>query len=145
MSLITFVAAALARGGAALKLSGETISNSETNPTQGRAHVIFNSDGTVDKREGGTVSQIDSGTDWIIPNSSADSIYEVRFTGLTGDAFDVNAAAADTWIDLSANRTWGYTRGTVGTNTGSATFEIRIGSSGSAQTSASYTLTATQT
>jgi len=143
MSFLPYLAAAVIQRGAALALSGEVISHTASDPTQARAHVIFNSDGTVDKREGGTITQLDTGTDWIIPNDAADTLYEVRYTGLTGTAFGVSAANADVWIDLSSNRTWGYTNTTNGTtDTGDATFEIRIGGGGPLVVSATYDLTA---
>ncbi len=144
--MIILIAGAVAKGGAALNLNGEIISNTEADPTQARAWVIFNPDGTVDKREGGSVTQIDSGTDWIIPNIAASSIYEVRFTGLTGDAFNVLSAAADNWVDIGTGRAWGYTNTTNGTTaSGDATFEIRRGSSGAAIVGATYDLTAIRT
>ena len=129
-----------------VKLSGETIANVEADPTQARAWIIFNTDGTVDKREGGAVSQIDTATDWIIPNSGADGIYEVRYTNLSGDAFTVSAAAADTWIALTAGRTRGYTNTSNGTTTSStADFQIRLGGGGGSITSANYSLSAQRT
>ena len=88
--------------------------------------------------------QIDSATDWIIPNASASIAYQVRVTAFTdigtGTYFD-SGTAEDIWIDLSVNRTWlKSTTGTGGSNSvdSTFTFEIRLGTA-SALASTVYT------
>ena len=102
------------------------------------AGIRFNADGTVDKREGGTYTQISSTTDWISPNGLATSDYEVRYTSAS-KAFDTEAAAEDTWIALGSNREWNLSAsGDVDGLT--CTFEIRIG--GVTQDTGAYSFTA---
>lgn len=58
----------------------------------------------------GTVTQIDAGTDWIVPNTDASSEFECRVTNVVWDAgtpgFAAQGAADDVWVDLSTDRTW---------------------------------------
>lgn len=107
-------------------LSGETISP----PTVGsgvppRGEIVFRTDGTVDMIENGSTSQIDTATDWIIPNSRANDSYDVRYTSQSGDIFTAEASAEDAWIDLGTDRVYSLTRVPIGTSTNTVTFEIR--------------------
>lgn len=117
-------------GGSKVNLDGEAISNDVADPAVSRAQVRFNTDGTIDKLTGNTpdVIQIDASTDWIRPNSAAGGAsWEIRFVTTPTDAFDIQSAVKDTWIDISSNRTWGYQQVGIGTKTsGNITFEIRI-------------------
>ncbi|KKL04597.1 hypothetical protein LCGC14_2614480, partial [marine sediment metagenome] len=83
---------------------------------------------------------IDTATDWIIPNDFANGDFDGRYTNLSGDALDVEAAAADTWIALSLDRQWGYN--TSSSKTCTLDFEIRD-PSGVTVASTQYTLIAT--
>jgi len=121
-------------------LSGETISHIVDDPLNAEVGIRFNADGTVDKKVGGTFTQIDTGTDWIIPNSAANAGYDVGYTGKTGSAFTTEAAAEDTTVNTGANRLWTLQRGTVGTNTITCTFQIFIDAV--LRGSASYTFNA---
>ena len=122
-------------------VSGESINDTVSQPTDAIAGVRWNADGTVDKKEALTFTQIDSGTDWVIPNGAASSDFEVRYTALTGDAFTTAAAAEDTWIDLGSARLWEI-RSDAGDNlSNSSTFEIRK-NGGAVLDSATYTITA---
>ena len=132
-------------GGPIYALSGETIIDSITSRTA-TAGVRVNSDGTIDKLVNTTYTQIDATTDWVIPNTAADGDHEVRITAVTfneGAGFDVEAEVEDTWIALSANRTWAVvdsTDGPAGDKDVSFTIEIRI--FGTTVVSGSYRLIA---
>lgn len=99
--------------------------------------VRFNTDGTVDKRIA-TYTQIDSGTDWIIPNTSASGSYEVMTdnwadTGGSGGGFNAAAAAEGTWIALTANREWNVQAvGPMGADSSKMTFDAHIRFNGGA-------------
>jgi len=66
--------------------------------------VRINTDGTVDENVDGSYSQIDAGTDWIIPNGSASALYEVRAT-LNSGSLDTSAGV-DVWLAISEAREW---------------------------------------
>ena len=130
---------------ATVSLSGETITDSDLHPGTVTAYVIINSDGTIDKTEDITTSQIDNATDWIIPNSAGGGGYEVRYTGHSGDALTAEAASENTWIALSSDRTYGIQHSQNADKTATFTIEIRRGSTGGAIASASYTTAANNT
>ena len=131
-------AMAAAGGGGKVTLSGEDIVDNDSGSAQ--VHIIFRADGTVDKKEGATTTQIDTGTDWVIPNVAANATYDVRFVGLTGDAFTAEAASVNTWIDLGSDRTWSLEKSIPGGYDNSVTFEIR-GGGGTTLDTAVYTFT----
>jgi len=121
-------------------LSGGTAAGTTNDPVGFR----FNTDGTIDKRENGSYSQVSAATDWIIPNVAAATDYEVRATSVTGDAWATSPVADDTWIDLSAAREWNVQDTNPlagGTKSTSWTFEIRKGA-GATLSSGSYSATA---
>jgi hypothetical protein len=105
-------------------LSGETIQDGVLDPANATAGIRFNTDGTIDKLVGVTYTQIDSATDWIIPNGQASIDFDVRFTAPTG-TWTSEAAAVNTWIDLGTNREWYVQQTSPGTNSITCTFEIR--------------------
>ncbi len=82
---------------AVVTVSGETISHSVDNGNTATTRVQVRQDGTIEKREGSTDTQVDASTDWIIPNNANDDLYEVMFTRVVpfsdaptgGDALDV--------------------------------------------------------
>lgn len=119
--------------GTVVKLSGENVSVTY----ESHAGIRVNTDGTVDKREGGTYTQIDGTTDWIIPNGDASSLYEVRVTNVshTGGASGWSSAAAadNTWIAISANREWNVIAdGPYTSDTRQANFDMQIRYNGGA-------------
>ena len=123
-------------------LSGEVISSSAgSGPVVSK--LLINPDGTLDKDENGTVAQIDSATDWIIPNSAASSGYQVRFTNLVGDSPGAGTTLTeDVWVPIDQVHAIVLRRtGASGNGQSIATFdlEIRIGS-GATLDSASYTM-----
>ena len=131
--------------GGTVTLSGESVS---VNGALADAGIRFNSDGTVDKVENGTYTQVDSSTDWIIPNGAASSLYDVRITnvvdiGGSPEGFNhASAAAEDVWINLGANREWAVENvGTGGSSSVGYTFDVEIRyNGGSVLDSASYTV-----
>ena len=122
-------------------LSGATVTHDSIGLCT--AGIWFNADGTTDRNVGGVPQQINSSTDWIIPNSDADSTYEVRVTNKTGDAWDSSPIADGSWINLGTNRLW-YIQVNGGTKTASCTFEIRK-DGGAVIDSATYTFNAIST
>lgn len=130
-----------------LALSGESVVSSQIDPDNAHARLRIDDDGKVYKSEDtGTPSwtQIDTLTDWIRPVSKAPDDYEVRYTGLTGDALTSATAAVDVWHPLSTGDFDLVNSETIipGNQSSTFTVEIRKGSSGAALVSASYTLTA---
>ncbi len=136
MAILAAIAGAGTNG--VVTLSGEVISDTGGAPRNARLNI--NADGTVDKVEDTTTTQIDTATDWIFPNAYANGDYDARYTNLSGDALDIEAAAEDIWIALSADRQWGYS--TSSSKSGTMDFEIRD-PGGTTVASTQYTLTAT--
>ena len=125
-----------------LNLSGETgIDDLQSFPTPARSGIRINTDGTIDKREGSTYTQIDSGTDWIIPNSAAAANFEFRCTN-SGDTLNAGSDAVDTWLDLSGGALEWFVSTSVDAVSLNLTIEVRRGSSGAAVDSGVYTGTA---
>lgn len=123
---------------AEITLSGETISGIGAGFSQ--ALVRVRSNGTVEKftTQDAAWIQIDSATDWIIPNNAAPSTYEVKITEDTG-TLNYSGDSVDTWLPVTSNRTWGVQSSTSHSCT--ATISIRRGS-GATLDSASYSLSA---
>lgn len=136
-------------GGIRVTLSGEAIARVQTSPSNALCSLIINTDGTVDKFSG-SQSQIDAATDWIIPNSQATILYEVRVTNVNftqagdGASFSVAFEVDDTWKALDADATWQITQNSDTPAAKSVDFDlqIRLGS-GPTLASAAYSLTAT--
>ena len=135
----------LGLSGAKVTLSGESISDIQLDPTNATASLRFNTDGTVDKVLTGGTTQLDTATDWIIPNGAAGdgTGYEVGYTGTPTDAFTAAAAAEDAWVDLSTARTWSYTTSANETlQSGNLTFRIRRVGPDNILASATYSISA---
>ena len=144
MSLPILLAMAAAGGGrGTVTLTNATITDSGGAPA--RALVIINSDGTVDKREGGSVSQINASTDWIIPNGKADSNYEAKWDLISGDA-PTGATGGwleNDWTALSSDLQVGYITGAPGTESGVIRVSIRY-NGGSVLDTGDFTCSATE-
>ena len=98
----------LPTGGVHYTVTGATINDDSTSRTC-TARLTINADGTIDKLENVTTTQLSSDTDWVTPNEVADGDHDVRITNVvwtTGAAFTNEAAAEDAWIDLSVARVW---------------------------------------
>lgn len=80
-------------------VSGETIEHG-SGGGGAYAGVRFNLDGTIDKREGGTYSQIDTATDWVRPESVYAGTYHLRWTQTSGSV-GVSPFAAGVWTAMS--------------------------------------------
>lgn len=91
----------------------------------------FFADGTTDEYEGTYPSyspkytQVNSGTDWIIPNGSASSLFQVKAeevsaTGLGTTTYrspaGVGLKGLSTWYDLGSDREWGCAHTSSGTS-----------------------------
>jgi len=84
-----------------------------------------------------TYQQINSGTDWIIPNAAAsEDNYYIRFTHISGTA-PTEVDALNTWLSLSSNRLVSWSSG-VSSISGTVRVEIRNGA-GTIVASANYT------
>jgi len=81
-------------------------------------------------------------TDWVVPHGEADSTFEGRITGLTGDAFTTGPTVG-TWFELSTIRTWELVQDETGELSNSFTLEVRK-DGGAVLDSAVYNLTATR-
>lgn len=144
MTIPVLLAMAAAGGGrGTVTLTNATITDSGAAPA--RALVIINSDGTVDKREGGTVTQINASTDWIIPNAKASGDYEAKWDLISGDA-PTGATGGWTegvWAALSSNLQVGYITGAPGTESGVIRVSIRY-NGGSVLDTGDFTCSATE-
>jgi hypothetical protein len=122
---------AVTAGGAVVQLSGEAFINdfdpSPISPWDTRSGIRINTDGTIDKYlfNGSGYTQIDALTDWIIPNASASSSYQVRLDVTSGTPNYVSAATS-TWLAMSTNRQWIVRRTTVGNTSWNWTLRIRL-------------------
>jgi len=128
-------------------LSGESVVDIKVDPTNATSGIRVNTDGTVDKQVAASYSQIDSATDWVIPNHLANTSYEVRITSVVwnqsgdGETFSPEWAVAGTWKAVTADAEWGIVQAVVGIKDVTFTLEIRQGSGATIDT-ASYTLNA---
>lgn len=128
-------------------VSGETISHSVSNGNTARAAVAVNSvDGTMDKIEGTTTTQIDASTDWRIPNGSG-AAYHVRFTKGILDpdpTYNPDSVTLGTWHALTQQYRLGYEESANDTQeTGTITVAISDDGGSTTLDSGAYPCTAT--
>ena len=103
---------------------------------------VFNSDGSIDELGIliSTLVQVDPGEWWSNePDVGIGSSYDIRATASGG--WDVAAAANNTWIDLSADRTWRVIvllKNSPDISSASDTFEISLTGNATAIDSAFY-------
>ena len=128
--------------GIVVTVSGENIFHVVANGNTARAGVRVNNDGTIDKLILSTYTQIDSSTDWRIPNGSGAG-FHVKFTKGFLDP-DPDVGTLDTWLALTANREVYYEE-TANDTADGANITVHISDDGGSTTldSAVYTLTAT--
>ena len=139
MSILMAMASAVQ--GFTVTLSGETgIDSSGLAPQS--VGVRVGSDGKLYKLINGTPTQIDTGTDWIIPNNRATSDFDV-FCSVSGDALDTGGGseAGSVWLALSTNRDF-YVTGDPSSASLDITLLIRY-NGGSSLDSGQFTGTAT--
>jgi hypothetical protein len=120
-------------------VSGETISDINV-AFVSFATVRFKSTGIVQKdTNAGSNVQIDSGTDWIIPNASAAGGYEIRATatGPSGSG-SLTGSALNTWLSLASDREWTLT--VIGDESSTTTLLIEIRQGSTVLSSGSYVL-----
>ena len=120
-------------------LSGETaITGFQTQPNTAIAGVRINADGTIDKITGNasspTYTQIDTTTDWVIPNGAATG--DERFKCTDNNA---NLASGTTGTWLAAPQQWYITHGGAIEKLLDITLEISILGDTTTDDSDSYT------
>lgn len=110
-------------GSVTVTVSGESISHNVDSGLTARAGVRVNSDGTIDKLEGVTYTQIDSSTDWRIPNGSGIGYY-VQFTKGVLDP-NPTVGTLNSWLQITTNREVYYEESDFNqSNGGTITIEI---------------------
>lgn len=125
-------------------LSGETgISDDTIQPDVGQVGVRFNQDGTIDKNEGGAYFQIDSATDWIIPNGAAsDKDYHVKCTDNNANLAG-GSDSTGSWLQLTgvggSDRQWYITNALAAPKLLDLTIEISDDGGSTTLDSANYT------
>lgn len=109
-------------------LNAQTGANQASDNVSGTAIWRFNTDGTVDRDDDAGVVQVASSTDWIIPNSSASSGYELKWVQVSGDAptNTTNNIAENTWTSLGSRIDIGAFAGIGSYETGIVTVSIRL-------------------
>lgn len=139
------VMAAMAHGAPILTLSGHSVV-ANTSGSQASARIKIDSDGKVYESVNlAAWVQVDTVDDWVRPANAAPGSFETRYTNLTVDALASATAAEDIWHPMSSGDfILEQTDNTpaFGGNISIVDIEIRSGSSGSAEVSASYSLTA---
>ncbi len=127
-------------GGYVVKLSGEDVSDTQSSPATAMSTITVRSNGTVEKTENTTTTQVDASTDWVRPASLASSAFEVMATVNSGA---VQSGTTGSWLNLGSNRAWSCTRNVNGTASANLTIAIRH-NGGAVISSNTYTLSATQ-
>lgn len=138
-------------------LSGEAIIGTSTTESHPIAGIRVNTDGTIDKITGEfstpTYTQIDAATDWIIPNTSATSVFEFkieeRAEGGTASGAFVSPGGSikdlGTWYPLTGNLTWYVHHITSnGTHSWDITLYVRYGPNGATLDTGDYDMDAVE-
>lgn len=101
------------------------------------------SNGTIDASAtstiGGGSDGSTDGTNWITPTTSA-SLYEVRATKVSGDAFQPTGSALGTWLPCTSNRQWQLLLTGVGRFDCVLTIEIRDAATQTVRDTATITM-----
>ena len=147
MRLIAGIAGGQARDAT---LSGETIVGAQASPSSGAAGVLVKTDGTVFKQAIGPDTQIDAATDWIIANSRASPVYEIRIINVVwvqsgdGEIFSQSFESVNVWKALTSDAQWRILQTDDTPASKQVTFDLQMRwASGSVLTTGSYDLTAT--
>lgn len=109
----------------------------QPSPATAVASITFNRDGTISDQTGVI------GTWNTLRVPTVGDAYEIKHTRTSGLAFSSAAAANDTFVALSANRTWENTRESFGPRTTIGTWTVRITGDASSEHTATGTVTAT--
>ena len=129
--------------GIVVDINAAIAADTAPNGSTATAGFRVNSDGTVDKREDSTYTQVNSGTDWRIPNGSGAGYY-VRFTkGVLDPTPTVGGLTLGTWYEITSNREVSWALSTNDTLL-TTTLTVELGTDGStADVSANMTCTMT--
>lgn len=115
----------------------------------------WNTDGTVDKLEGASYTQVSASTDWVQPNAKSNRRYWIHATQVsynevqeTPSIFETLDGTMDTWLELTTAREWKNTLNSNSAGAGDNSWVITVSiASDSAGTnvldSANYTMTNT--
>ena len=109
------------------------------------AYFYWNTDGTVDQKDNNAAAQqINSGTDWIIPNASASSSYRIKYSSLSGDTgfFGVGGNLSTSYTAMSVNNSAYVYDNTVTAVIKSCNFTVHIDDGTTEQDTGAYILTA---
>jgi len=127
-------------------LTNHTFASTDTsNLVTSRA--VFQSDGTLVHRDDGVDADVQAG-EWADNEpSTIGANFEVRYTSVskTGTAYNNPAEAADIWITIDAERTWGHrivAKSSPASHSSSAIFELGADGAESADDSATLTISA---
>lgn len=141
--MIPLILAAYGAGGlnGEVSVSGHSVSTADvgSGARSCESGIRFNADGTVDQKEdnggGASYSQIDSSTDWIIPNAAGQRQYYVRATedtyteNETATAlFGVRNGTMATWLTLGngTSREWSLDTGSNTAGAGDIEWVITV-------------------
>ena len=128
---------------AVVTLSGQVISSFSFG-SNALSAVIVDSTGIMQQQlNNGVPTQIDASTDWIIPNSAANSSYRVRYTNKTGVAFTFNNIGAENvYAAISVDRQLEITDSNPTPGGVQATFTLEIDDGSVSQDTGAYILNA---
>lgn len=127
-----------------LTISGESsIDGTIGDPGKARSGIRVNADGTLDKRENNTFTQIDAATDIVIPNVFASADFEVKLTDNNANLAGASAATGS-WLAITTAPIWYVEQSGVGNISLNVTLEGRY-KSGAVIDSGVFTGTATTT
>ena len=129
----------------AVTLSGEaSILDEALDPADAFVGVRWNSDGTLDKRQGASHIQIDAASDWIIPNGADKTGMVVRCTDNNAN-LAAGSDATGSWLNAAVTRSWFITQASIGVKSLDITLEVSLDGGSSTHDSAGFTGTATVT
>lgn len=113
-----------------------TASQTTVSPTPATANIIFNRDGTY------SINGVGQG-DWVAPKYAAvGDLFDVKLDYTGGTSPTVEAAADDTYIQISASRTWQNDQAVLGIKTTTGVIYIRRTGAGAALDSCTFEITA---
>jgi len=124
-------------------LSGQVVTNIDS-PAPVSASIQIRSTGGVFRGLDGAYAQVDTSTDWIIPNSAASGpgTYHVRATLNSSSGTATRTGTLGSWEALTSTRTWELTKTSTGTATWDLDIEISDDGGSTTLSTALYELTA---
>jgi len=132
-----------ADAGSVVTLSGQVVTNIDS-PAPVSASIQIRSTGGVFRGLDGSYAQIDTATDWIIPNSAASGpgTYHVRATLNASSGTATRTGTLGSWLALTSDRTWELEKTAIGTSTWDLDIEISDDGGSTTLSTALYELTA---